>query len=299
MVDGRDDGRNRPSLFGGRIEGLGLWRLAQALRHRLAATGASTVIVSNPGDATCVVRAFGLRRRRIQIVPPGIDPNGFHFDRSGRKALRSAWPIDSEHTFVVGSAGRLVPGKGMGLLIEATARLAECGVPICTVIAGEGPYREALVHRAREFGVADRVRFLSFVENMSAFYSAVDAFALCSDTESFGLVLTEAMACGRPVVASRTAGATLQIEHEKSGLLLTHRGNGAIADALARLYACETTRRRLGRNARARAISRFTIDLTLERTLATLEARRRLSLEPRKCMIREISTRRVLSEQLA
>jgi len=79
-------------------------------------------------------------------------------------------------------------------------------MPVELVIAGTGPERAALAALAAARGLNGTVRFVGFVEDMPAFYRGLDAFALASDTESFGLALGEAMACERAVVATPTAG---------------------------------------------------------------------------------------------
>ena len=284
MVDGRDDRRAKPSLFGGRVEGLGLWRWPQMLRHRLAASAASAVLTSNPADANRVMRSYGIRRRNIRVIPPGVDVDRFQFDARTRVAMRRKWGFTGDEVFLVGSAGWLVESKGMYVLIDAVAQLRESGVPTAAVIAGEGPQREALMQRAERLGLADVVRFVSTVKNMPAFYSALDAFALCSDTESFGLVLTEAMACERPVVATPTAGARLQIAHHENGLLLKRRSADDLADALRYLYAHPDERQRLTVTGHQRVMEDFRIDLTWQRTAQILERampdRRSLGIDP-------------------
>jgi len=270
MVDGRDDRRLKPTLFGGRVEGLGLWRLPQMMRHRLAACAASAVMTSNPADADRVVRSYGIRRHDIRVVPPGVDVGRFRFDSERRLAMRRHWGF-REDEFLVGSAGRLVESKGMHVLIDAISQLRDSELPIVAVIAGEGPQRDALVQRARQLDIADAVRFVSIVGDMSGFYSALDAFALCSDTESFGLVLTEAMACERPVVATATAGARLQMAHGDNGLLLQQRSANDLADALRHLHSDPKKRQRLGLNGRRCVEEHFRIDLTWQRTLSILE----------------------------
>jgi len=273
MVDGRDHRRARPKWFDGRVEGLQCWRVPQTLRHRLAGSAATAVVTLNAQDREGVARWQGLARDKIHVIPHGVDCDSYRFNAAARAALRQAWGLAGEpgpQELVIGTAGRLVAGKGMDLLIEATALLRRREIPALAVIAGCGPEKDRLAELSRVRGIADAVRFLDFVEDMPAFYSALDAFALCSETESFGLVLAEAMACTRPVVATPTAGAMRQIVHGSNGWQLGGFSAGELADALASLYRDPAARRGLGEQGRKSVIRQFSIDLTLERTLRAL-----------------------------
>ena len=103
---------------------------------------------------------------------------------------------------------------------------------------------------ADRLGVRDRVLFAGFVDDMPAFYSALDVFALCSVTESFGLALAEAMACERAVVGTPTAGARRQIEHHRTGWQLGSFTPAELADALGTLFDNREQLAHLGREAR-------------------------------------------------
>jgi len=273
MVEGRDHRRLRPRWFNGRIEGPQFWRVPQALRHRLAARAASAVVTLNAEDRERIVRWQGVPREKIRVIPHGVDVEQFRFDSSGRRRLHDAWGLNpnvNPSPLIVGTAVRLVAGKGIELLIEAAALLIRRGVSVILVIAGDGPQRDPMLELARQCGIADSVRFVGFVEDMPAFYSALDVFTLCSATESFGLSLAEAMACERPVIGTPTAGAMRQIEHRKNGWQLNGFSPAELADALAWMHCNPDERARMGRNGRETVINHFSIDLTLERTLRAL-----------------------------
>jgi len=253
------------------MEGLNLWRVPQALRHRLAATAATAVITLNAEDRERIVRWQGVPRRKIHVVPHGVDGQVFRFDPSGRRRWREQWGInENERPLVVGTACRLSEEKGVDLLIEAVARLRERRIPILTVIAGQGDQKDSLLQLAARRGVAEMIKFVDFVDNMPAFYSALDVFALCSRTESFGLALAEAMTCERAVVATPTAGARRQIEHHVNGWMLDSFEPTVLAEALAALSADTNLRGRLGETGRICALRQFGIEATLEKTLAAL-----------------------------
>ncbi len=169
-----------------------------------------------------------------------------------------------------GTAGRLVCGKGIESLIEAVAILKNGGVGCRLAIAGDGQDGANMRELAGRLGVLDRVLFAGFVDDMPAFYSALDVFALCSDTESFGLALAEAMACERVVVGTPTAGARRQIDHQSTGWQLRGFAPAELADALAVILGNPARFAPMGTAARQAVAQQFSIDLTLERTLRAL-----------------------------
>jgi glycosyltransferase involved in cell wall biosynthesis len=273
MVDGCDHRRLPPRRLGGRMEGLQLWRVPQTVRHRLAATAATAVVTLNAEDRERIIRWQGAARDKIRVIPHGVDCQRFRFDPVGRVKLRRAWGLsgpEPDQSFVVGTAGRLSGEKRVDLLIDATAILRARGIPAVAVIAGDGVERDGLGELARKRAIGGAVKFVSFVEDMPAFYSGLDVFALCSRTESFGLGLAEAMACQRAVVGTPTSGAVRQIDHQISGWQLNGFSPVELADALAAIYRDPDARRRMGSHARASVIRQFSIDLTLERTLRAL-----------------------------
>jgi glycosyltransferase involved in cell wall biosynthesis len=271
MVDTRDHRRNTPRRLGGRLEGLQSWRVPQMLRHRLAAAAADRVIVSNARDRDWLLRWQRVPRERLHVLPPGIDGQRFRPDAARQIDDTFACDRASCVPFVLGTAARLVRGKGIERIIEAAAILRRQGVPIAVLIAGDGPDASSFEELALKLGVADAVRFLGRVDNMPAFYRRLDAFAMCSDTESFGLAITEAMACELPVIATPTAGARSQINHGQNGWLLQSFEVAELAGALAELRSDISLRRRLGSAARGSVLERFSIEQTFDRTLQLLQ----------------------------
>ena len=266
MVDGRDPRRMAPTRCGGRIEGVGMWRWPQALRHRLAA-GAATVITSNPDDQRAVARDQAITRDSIRVVPPGVDTRTFEFDSDARTRWRDAWGIQNT---VIAAAGRFTSGKGLATLIDAFARLRGSNVDATLVLAGNGPERDACIACARRLGIADHVQFVAFVDHMPGFLSAADVFVSCSDTESFGLSIAEAMACRRAVVATPTAGAKSLIEHGENGYLLEDHSVETLRTGSHELCDSPRARERLGKEARRSIVEQFSIDKTLSGLLNEL-----------------------------
>ena len=151
------------------------------------------------------------------------------------------------------ACGRLTEQKGYPYLLEALALLRKTH-PAQLWIAGEGEERAALEAYATELGLAASVRFLGFQRNPYKYMAAADVFVLSSIYEGFGNVLTEAMACGAPVVSTRCPhGPDEIIEDGVSGLLVPPHDPAALATGVARVLDDEALRQRLRANGQRRA----------------------------------------------
>src|SRR3546814_10670758 len=120
-------------------------------------------------------------------------------------AIEPAFSIQGSY---IVAAGRLVPNKNFGMLIEA---FAQSGLPGSLVIMGEGPLRGALEARIMQLGLEGRVHLPGFLENPFAVLKRASLFALPSNAEGFPNGLVEAMACGLPVVAANCASGPAEI----------------------------------------------------------------------------------------
>ncbi len=196
-----------------------------------------------------VWRAKGYTGPMTVIPQFGVDPNIFE---PGEK--------DPSRGFVVGYAGRLVPEKGVELLLEAAAVLPGTWR---IYLAGDGPYKGALKRLAAELGVGERVSFDGQIPStrMAAYYRQLDVLVLPSRSrpnwqEQFGRVLVEAMACGVPVVGS-TCGEIPNVIGE-AGLVFAEGDVDGLRSHLLYLQQRPDVRADLARRGRQRVIERYT-----------------------------------------
>jgi rhamnosyl/mannosyltransferase len=199
-----------------------------------------------PHRSKCVVIPYGLKVERYQASDAVKT-------KANEIRLVARGPL---FLFV----GRLVHYKGLDVLLRALP-----GLEAETVVIGDGPIRSSLAIRARELGIADRVRFMGQVSNdeLLAWYHACDALVLpsISRQEAFGIVQLEAMACGRPVVSTDLpTGVSWVNQHGRTGLVVRAGDVAALRGALARLACDAELRARLGTAARARVMSQFTAE---------------------------------------
>jgi glycosyltransferase involved in cell wall biosynthesis len=178
----------------------------------------------------------GLLLSRAEVAHPGIDDDLF------RPAKPQPWGWRLLYL------GRLDPRKGVHLALEALAQLPAEATLVIQGSGGEGAYLRSLRLRAEELGVVERVEFSSHPrERLPAIYAAADVllFPVQWD-EPWGLVPLEAMAVGRPVVATGTGGSREYLEHEHNCLLFEPRDSAeALATAVGRLAAHQNLREHL------------------------------------------------------
>jgi glycosyltransferase involved in cell wall biosynthesis len=175
--------------------------------------------------------------------------------------------------------GRLVERKGVRYLLDAIARARAAGEDVVADVVGEGPIRAALQEHARALGIQDAVRFTGFVtdDELIRHYEGCHAFVLPAvvdekgDVEGLGVVIIEALAHGRGVIASAAGGITDIVEHDRTGLLVPPGDAAALADAIVALARDPERVERLGRAGRAHVEERFSWDAVIGKLTALYE----------------------------
>ena len=174
---------------------------------------------------------------KLRVVHCGVDLARYPYSRPEPHA-----------GFSVLCVARLVPQKGLDVLVGATAVLAAGGLDIQVVLVGSGPEYEPLRRKVNQLGLDERVRFEGAVgqDDMARYFAAADVFCLPSFAEGVPVVLMEAMATGRPVVATRVAGVPELVQDGVSGLLVPPGSEQELALALELLAASAERRVELG-----------------------------------------------------
>ena len=159
----------------------------------------------------------------------------------GDAAPRSTFDTDEDCPLII-ALGRLHPNKGFDTLLNALARTKE----FVLWIAGDGPERRRLEALSAELGIARRVRFLGWQTNPQSIIAAGDLFICPSRNEPFGNVIAEAFACGKPIIATRSAGAVEYISDGYDGVLVPIDDAAALAAEIDQLIANKAAAKKLG-----------------------------------------------------
>jgi glycosyltransferase involved in cell wall biosynthesis len=163
----------------------------------------------------------------------------------------------SEATFVVGWAGRLTAIKRPLDLVRVLAALVGRGVDAALVLVGDGPDRPAVEALGAELGVAGRVRLAGYRKEIADWHAAFDALLLTSANEGTPVAALEALASGRPVVATRVGGVPAVVEDAETGFLADVGDVEGLARGLEQLARDPEERRRMGAVGTERVRERF------------------------------------------
>jgi glycosyltransferase involved in cell wall biosynthesis len=222
------------------------WRLANLAGawRGIQVTADSTPIVDD-----YVARAIGTRDA-ITVVHAGADVSAFTAERERVLGWRKAHGIP-ETAVVFGTAGRLSRVKGHDVLIEATELLAREHADVHVAIAGTGAWTEFLTDETKRRGLDGRIHLLGFQADVPAFVRELDVFVLPSRSEGFPLALIEALAAGRPCIATSVGGVEEMFGAE-GGLVVKRDDPQALASAMKRMLFGDT---RMAFSARGPAIA--------------------------------------------
>ena len=202
--------------------------------------------------------------RRIHPIEQRVILPGVPLDPSQRVAP----VLQEDKTPVVGMAGPLEVIKGGSFFLRACHRVLEAGEKIRIVIAGSGPEERNLRRLATSQELNDHITFVDGTTAMSTYLSAVDIFCLPSLQQGFGIILLEAMALGRPVIASGVGGVLSIIDDEKTGRIVPPSDSRALADCLLEMLRDAEGTRKLGIAGQNLVEDRFTADRMVDDMLA-------------------------------
>lgn len=174
---------------------------------------------------------------------------------------------------IVGTVGRLAEQKGLCYFLRMAAHLVGQFPAARFVIVGDGPQRDELAALAGDLGIADRVAFTGLRADVPDLVSTFDLFVLASIYEPFGLVLAEAMALEKPVVATCVDGIPEVVAEGETALLVPSRDPSALAEAAARLLGDPALAQRMGQAGRQRVLAQFTVEAMASKTMRLYEER--------------------------
>jgi glycosyltransferase involved in cell wall biosynthesis len=172
---------------------------------------------------------------------------------------------------LVGNVAALVPHKGQRHLIEAAAAVVTKQPDARFIIAGEGDLRRPLEHQIKQLGLDKHVILAGFRPDALSVHKAFDIFVMSSVTEGLGTSLLDAMACGKPVVATHVGGIPEVVIDEETGFLVPARDHPAMAAAIVRLLGDAALRQRMGAAGLARVQKKFSAERMVASTARVYE----------------------------
>ncbi len=211
----------------------------------------------------------GVSPDRVVTVHEGIDVD--------RVASAEALNLREEywfppHSLIVGNIAALVPHKGQKFLIDAAAIVVREMPEARFLVVGEGELHASLEHQIRHLHLAQHVILAGFRTDALRVLKGLDLFVMSSVTEGLGTSLLDAMAAGRPIVATRAGGIPEVVVHGETGLLVPPRDAAALAGAILEVLRDPARRQRFAEAGFARVRERFSVDRMVEETLGVYAA---------------------------
>jgi D-inositol-3-phosphate glycosyltransferase len=253
-------------LVKNRIAALGEKESAERIRgERIAMAAADYVVAATPAERADLQWLYELHSDKVRVIPPGVDLERFKPMPKAVARVEIRVPEDSKLVMFV---GRLEALKGIDTLIRAVYPLVTAGHRWATklrvqIIGGDvsetldvlGTQLDRLRELSRELGVQDQIDFLGSrrQSELPAYYGAADVVVMPSYSESFGMVALEAMACARPVVASRVGGLKYLVRDGETGYHVREGKSEELVARLTELLADKSKLEMMGQVARKEA----------------------------------------------
>ena len=249
--------------FRAKIANIFMWRLSKIEEE--SATKATLIVTVSKYSSTKIARFYNVDRKKMRIVPNGVDTNRFKPSRSGEAIKRQ---IGLDGKLCVLFVGRLIPRKGLPFLIEAANHVVKEFSQTVFVVVGKGPLKNYLTAYLEKLGLSSNFVFLGDVKEnvLPALYNCADVFALPSVQEGQGIALLEAQATGKPVVAFDVGGVHEAVLDRETGLLLKP-DSCELAKAITKLLADEQWRDKMGRKGREFVSKNFSWDACAQKML--------------------------------
>jgi glycosyltransferase involved in cell wall biosynthesis len=230
------------------------------LLERWLASRTTALVAVSPQVRDDLVSLGVAPRERFVVIRLGIElGERVAAEQNGRAESRRYLGIPGDR-FAVGWIGRMTAVKRTDDVLVAFRRLRDSGVDACLCMVGDGPDRLQLERRAHELGVVRDTLFLGYQEDVAPFYAAFDALVLPSGNEGTPVSAIEALAAGRPVVATRVGGVPDVVRDGEDGFLVEPGATDDLADRLERLARDPGLRERMGSEGRARVVPRYAVD---------------------------------------
>lgn len=235
-------------------------RLRHKLFYQFCMRFVKKIVAVSEGVKRYLMEERKIDSGKIDIIHYGIDlslfnsRNGF-LDKSKRIELGIP-----DNKIVIGTVARLEVQKGHRYLIEAAPKIIDKFSDVVFVFAGDGTLRKELEAQVNELGLQEHFRFLGFRKDVTELLFAFDIFVLPSLFEGLPNVILEAMASGRPIVATAVDGTPELIEHNETGLLVPPKSPQALQEQILNLLEREDRGEKLGQHAKQMAEQKFSFE---------------------------------------
>lgn len=234
-------------------------KFGRRLSNRCLSNYADKIVAVSNAVKSDIMKYDGIAGKKVEIIYNGIDIEKFKSSAGSPVRERLGIP---QGIPVIGTVGRLHPQKGQKYLLGAVSVLKNKFPELRLLLAGDGPLRKELEDYAETLGITENVLFLGMRRDIPELLSAMDIFVFPSLWEGLGNVLIEAMAAGKPVVATDIPPVREIVTSEDSGFLVPPADSQALAEAITLILEDSALREALGEAAAERSAF-FSVDRTV------------------------------------
>lgn len=203
----------------------------------------------------------GMNPSWVEVIHNGIDLSCFT-----PSCAKTDRPKDHEE-LIIGTVGRLSEPKDHGNLLKAFSSVVKKVPNVRLMLVGEGELRRNVEDMIQQLGLEEKVCMLGARGDIPELLLSMDIFALSSKREGFPISLLEAMACGRPVIATDVGGVREIVSSGEDGMVVPPEDHESLSKGLLELVEDEDLRERMGKNAAKKALSSFSEQAMMEKYL--------------------------------
>jgi glycosyltransferase involved in cell wall biosynthesis len=213
-----------------------------------------------------IQKYYGIERSKIRIVPNGVDIE--KFKPRDNKAARQLFGLGDDEPCVL-FVGSLIPRKGLPFLVEAAKKVIKEQADTKFLIVGDGPLRSKLSDSLKSANLLGNFKFIGNLKDdvLPKVYNCSDVFVLPSIQEGQGIVLLEAQASAKPVVAFDIGGINETVQNKETGLLVNSGNADELADALLKLLSDKELREKMGSKGQLFVSENYTWDICSQKML--------------------------------
>jgi D-inositol-3-phosphate glycosyltransferase len=213
---------------------------------------------------------------KIVVIPLCLEVDKFSDVNTSKEEARRHFQLP-EGTFLAGTIGRLDPGKGQHILIEAVKILKDSGEEVHGVILGDETkndtraYPQMLRKMVENYGLQNQVHFRPFTNDMPVAFHALDVFIMAATAETYGMVTIEAMASGIPVIGAKAGGTQFLIKQNYTGLFFKNEDAADLAQQIKKIKSNPSQAWVLGQNGKKVAKENYSHHLMCDKIIELIQ----------------------------
>ena len=229
------------------------------------AKNATIIVTISNYSLEKIQKYYDIEQSKVRIVPNGVDLE--KFKPMDNKAVRQQFGLGNEPCVLF--VGSLIPRKGLPFLVEAAKKVVKDRADTKFLIVGDGPLKRQMSNSLETANLSGNFKFLGNLNDdlIPKVYNCADLFVLPSIQEGQGIVLLEAQASGKPLVAFDVGGVNEAVQNQETGLLVEGGNIEALADALLKLLTDKTLMEKMGSNGRKFVSENYTWDICAQKML--------------------------------